>query len=472
MPLPLRQSALALAAVAIAAGTAACSTLRGDGAGLGGGILMSDPGRLIVVVLDNSSGAMRPEVGSTPRGYDRSGPYAVSDTARQTATALERSYGFAPLREWPIVPLRVDCLVLRLHPHADRDEVLRRLSQDRRVRLAEPLQTFATLGAPTAISSSKAPSSPYNDPYLGLQWGFAAVDAARAQRWSQGRHVTVAVIDTGVDIDHPDLAGRIDEVRNFVDDDMRSFRGDRHGTLVAGIIAAVANNRLGIVGISPEARLDVLKACEPLAPGQLASRCNSFTLALALSAAIQEHAQIVNLSLGGPADPLLRELVQDGERRGMIFVGAVPPGRDLGGFPVAIPGVIAAQRSDATWQPATTLPAPGQDVLSLAPGGRYDFATGSSFAAAHVSGALALLRAAAPHASPQLLASSLQGSRLRTQQGWQSVDVCAALQLVQPLDPCMRAARSARTTPPTHSLHPTPPAHAGETVPVAELGGD
>jgi len=268
--------------------------------------------------------------------------------------------------------------------------------------------------------------------------------------------VTVAIIDTGVDIDHPDLAGRIDEVRNFVDDDMRAFRTDRHGTLVAGIIAAVANNRVGIVGISPAARLDVLKACEPLASGQLASRCNSFTLALALSDAIQAHAQIVNLSLSGPADPLLRELVQDGERRGMIFVGAMPPGTDLAGFPVGIPGVIAVQSSEAAWQPAAVVPAPGEDVLSLAPGGHYDFATGSSFAAAHVSGALALLRSAAPQVPGDVLASSLRRSRARMPAHGESVDVCTALQLVQPLDRC------------ASPLH----AESGETAPVAEASSD
>ena len=453
---PLRQCALAFSAVVIAALSSACSTLRGDGLGPDGGLLASDPARLIVVVLDNSSGAMRLEAGSTPRGYDRRGPYAVSDAARATARALERSYELAPLREWPIVPLRVDCLVLRLAPHADRDEVLRRLAQDRRVRLAEPLQKFDTLAAPNAVLSKQTPRPPYNDPYFDLQWGFAALNAARAQQWSQGRNVTVAIIDTGVDIDHPDLAGRIDEVRNFVDDDMRAFRTDRHGTLVAGIIAAVANNRVGIVGISPAARLDVLKACEPLASGQLASRCNSFTLALALSDAIQAHAQIVNLSLSGPADPLLRELVQDGERRGMIFVGAMPPGTDLAGFPVGIPGVIAVQSSEAAWQPAAVVPAPGEDVLSLAPGGHYDFATGSSFAAAHVSGALALLRSAAPQVPGDVLASSLRRSRARMPAHGESVDVCTALQLVQPLDRC------------ASPLH----AESGETAPLAQTSSD
>jgi len=444
---------MAITLVVIVALLAGCSTLRGNALASGGGLLMSDPARLIVVVLDNSSGAMRSEAGSTPHGYDRRGPYAVSDAARATAKALERSYGLAPLREWPIVPLRVDCLVLRLGAHADRDDVLRRLAQDRRVRLAEPLQKFSTLATTNAVLSvvPHSPSLSYNDPYLGLQWGFAALDAARAQRWSQGHNVTVAIIDTGVDIDHPDLAGRIDLVRNFVDNDMRAFRTDRHGTLVAGIIAAVANNRTGIVGISPAARLDVLKACEPLGAGQLASRCDSFTLALALSTAIQAHAQIVNLSLSGPADPLLRELVQDGERRGMIFVGAVPPGTDLAGFPVGIPGVIAVQSSESGWQPETVLPAPGQDVLSLAPGGHYDFATGSSFAAAHISGALALLRAAAPRASSQLLSSSLRRSRNRTPKRGESVDVCTALEIVQPLDRCATSLHAEVVIPLAHT---------------------
>src|SRR5262249_39207485 len=156
----------------------------------------------------------------------------------------------------------------------------------------------------------------------------------------------------------------------------------------------------------------IYKACEPPQRQALEATCNSFTLALALSAAIDAHAQIVNLSLGGPADPLLTQLVQHGQRQGMVFVGAVPQDGSLSGFPLGVPGVIAVDISGPPHS-GSVLNAPGRDVVTLAPAGHYDFASGSSFAAAHVSGAIALLRARSPHVDAQRLFAVLDGTRSR-----------------------------------------------------------
>src|SRR6202030_892738 len=125
---------------------------------------------------------------------------------------------------------------------------------------------------------------------------------ADAHPWSRGEGVKVAIIDTGVDIEHPDLRGSIAAAVNFVDADDAQFRRDRHGTEMAGVIAAVANNGQGIVGIAPGARLFVFKACWQEQAGADAAHCNSFTLARALSAAFDAHAQIINMSLAGPDD--------------------------------------------------------------------------------------------------------------------------------------------------------------------------
>ena len=427
--MPMRHGP-SLAASALALLLGACSSLppASDPVPRDGAALTAQADRLILVTLDNPVPPASVEPGSTPHGYDLSARYTVSSQAHNTANQLARRFGLTRLREWPIVPLKVACLVFELPAGTDRSEMLMRLARDPRVRLAQPLQRF---------SAFAGTANGYNDPYLPLQRGFETIAAGAAQQWSRGAGVTVAVIDTGVDLRHPDLAGRIAASRNFIDDDERAFETDAHGTAVAGIIAAVANNGVGIVGVSPEARLLVYKACEPVERGQLAAQCNSFTLALALSAAIEAHAQIVNLSLGGPADPLLSELVTRGEQRGIIFVGAVPLDGAVDGFPLGIPGVIAADDSEHGALPVTGLPAPGHDILSLAPGARYDFATGSSFAAAHVTGALALLHASAPNASTQTLWSALSRTR-RQLDGRESIDVCAALALMQPTDRCGR----------------------------------
>jgi subtilisin family serine protease len=260
--------------------------------------------------------------------------------------------------------------------------MLAALAHDRRIKLAEPLQSFDTR------------TEPYNDPYVGLQRGFQQMDVADAHPWSRGEGVRVAIIDTGADTEHPDLRGNIVAATNFVDSDDRQFRQDRHGTEMAGVIAAVANNREGIVGIAPSARILLFKACWQGRLDADAARCNSFTLARALVAAFDAHAQIVNLSLAGPADPLLSDLIREGLRRGMLFVGAAPAdlSADHDGL-LHQPGVIEVASSGSQSPLGTALYAPGSEILTLLPGGHYDFATGDSIATAEVSGVLALLLA-------------------------------------------------------------------------------
>jgi subtilisin family serine protease len=219
------------------------------------------------------------------------------------------------------------------------------------------------------------------------------------------------LIDTGVDVSHPDLHGRIAAARNFVDRDEPRFGLDRHGTAVAGVIAAVANNRQGIVGIAPEATLRVYKACWQRPAAGAPARCNSFTLAQALAAAIDDGAVLFNLSLGGPADELLARLLSHAIAHGRIVVAAVPPGGALDGFPLGVPGVIGVD-SGGRPERAGVLRAPGRDILTLVPGGHYDFASGSSLAAAHVTGVVALLLTEqAPLTQRQVLRTLLDASR-------------------------------------------------------------
>src|SRR5258705_9176099 len=141
------------------------------------------------------------------------------------------------------------------------------------------------------------------------------------QQRATGRGIRVAVIDTGGDRSHPDLRGRIDTARNFVSDDAR-FDSDIHGTAVAGIIAANADNGIGIVGLAPDAGLLVLKACWQHAIDDVRAQCNTFTLAKALTFAIDQRADIINMSLGGPNDPLLGLLIEIALTRGIIIVAA------------------------------------------------------------------------------------------------------------------------------------------------------
>jgi hypothetical protein len=405
-----------LALVALAS---ACSSapVRIDSRALGNQATESAD-RFIIVAVDNQPAAFVAHAGGTPRGYDAVADYGATAHARQTLHAVEREYGLREVNAWPIGPLQVHCAVLEIPSGADREQLLGALAKDRRVKLTQPLQTFATR------------SEDYNDPYVGLQRGFRQMDVADAHPWSRGEGVKVAIIDTGVDIQHPDLRGSIAAAVNFVDADDTQFRRDRHGTEMAGVIAAVANNREGIVGIAPSARILVFKACWQTRSDADAARCNSFTLARALTAAFDAHAQVVNLSLAGPDDPLLGDLIREGQHRGVLFVGAAPdPAADQSGL-MHQAGVIEVAGAESHAAIDGVLYAPGREILTLLPGGHYDFASGASIATAQVSGVIALMLAKNPTlsaASAYRLLRDTSSSLQTADGGVKGIDACAAV---------------------------------------------
>ncbi len=425
---------------------AACAAAPLDRSGMAAvSAMRATPERMVVIAVANSIAPAMNSAGSTLRGYDILPSYVDGSDARATLDALARDYGLRRIALWPIPPLQLDCAVFELAPHAQRATLLNRLAHDPRVRLAQPVQTFGTFATPVPAASPSRPASStptlaslaaahpgpadlvriYNDPYIGLQRGFARIDAGGAQRWSQGEGVRVAVIDTGVDADHPDLRGRVVLRRDFVDDNMQRFEQDFHGTAVSGVIAAVANNHLGIAGVAPRARILALKACWQMPTPAAGAQCNSFTLAQALTVAIGSDAQVINLSLGGPADPLLTLLLRYALDHGIIVVGAVPSDGSLKGFPLDVHGVLAVAMRGPAAAAMAVLHAPGRTILTLSPGGHYDFVSGSSMAAASVSGAVALLLARDPHLGARTAYTLL--SRSSTQGGENSVNVCKAL---------------------------------------------
>lgn len=418
-----------LATLAVAcAGLVGCGTAASAGAspaasapGATASTMRDDSSRYIVLAVDNPLDAPAGRAGSSLGGYGPAPRYLQGQRAADTLAALAREHGLRLAAGWPIVALGWQCVVFELPAGADdsrrRDELVVTLARDPRVRLVQPLQDFDTRG------EAADGGLDYNDPYVNLQPGFVDTGAARAHRTSTGAGVQVAIIDTGVAAHHPDLQGRVLSQRDLVGDSGASIETDRHGTEVAGVIAAVGNNREGIVGIAPQAGLTVFRACWPRATG---ARCNSFTLAKALAAALQSDARIVNLSLGGPSDPLLEVLLGELLRQGRIVVGALPPDGHRGGFPTGTPGVVAVGVSggSASNQDAGVLAAPGRDVLTLQPGGTYDYASGSSIAAAHVSGVAALLLAVDPRLDSDRLRQLLLGPGSN---GGRSLSATAAL---------------------------------------------
>ena len=404
------------------AALSACSSLpeKGESAKLDAEVLNS-PERYIVAAVDDSPIPAAPPAGGTPRGYSGISAYGPSWHARAAMRDLERNFGLRQVGAWPIEPLRLHCAVFKIPDGTDRTELLALIARDGHVKLVQPLQSFATRTAA------------YNDPYVGLQSGFEAMNVGGAHTYSQGEGVRVAVIDTGGDILHTDLRSSIAATANFVDGDAARFRRDRHGTEVAGVIAAVANNHVGIVGVAPRARLLLFKACWQIEDGADAANCNSFTLAQALSASLDAHAQIINMSLTGPYDPLIHDLMEEGIRRGIIIVGAATP--DTAGAAATLmhhAGIIEVASVGSTTAPPSSLFAPGTEILTLLPGGRYDFASGDSIATAQVSGVVALLLAKNPDLSADVVYRLLRDSRSgRNSATNGTVNACAAVASMQ-----------------------------------------
>ncbi len=433
----LAAALIALSAFAASAGPVLAAP--GETNGAAPTSVASGDAPLIILAVEDR-GEPLPGAGGSPRGdYRRMAGYAGSARATAMSEALASEYGLHEQAAWTIAPLNLRCMLYALRAGDDVDTVLARLRQDARVKLAQPLNEFETLSpapdtpppsppVPDAAASSPT-SSLYNDPYFGLQKGFQQMSTAALQQVSVGARVKVAVIDTGVDARHPDLVGQLSGQRDYVAGGGASVDAvpERHGTEIAGLIAAKVNNRQGIVGVAPGAVVTSYRACwsgtrTGAEAGPSQARCNSFTLAQALGAAIADGADVINLSLGGPSDPLLTKLAQHAQARGAVLVAAAPPGRLGKGFPSEVPGALVVASAGEATTTDGWLAAPGRAVLTTVPGGGYDIDTGSSLAAAHATGVVALLRAAAPGADAERLKRALLGSM--TAGG--AINACAA----------------------------------------------
>jgi subtilisin family serine protease len=261
------------------------------------------------------------------------------------------------------------------------------------------------------MQTYRAQGSAPNDPMFALQPAAHDWRLAELRGVATGRGVRVAVIDSAVDAAHPDLAGQLAARQDFVIG--HPAVAEAHGTGVAGVIAARADNRLGIAGVAPGARLLALRACWQKTTAD--TICDTLSLAKALSFAIERDARVINLSLGGPPNVLLGRLIDVALERDAAVVAAVDPALAGGGFPASHRGVTAV--TSAPGGAAGTFAAPGRDIPTTEPGGGFGLVSGSSYAAAHVSGLYALLRERNPRGRPATLLAGAGGT----------VDACATL---------------------------------------------
>lgn len=339
--------------------------------------------RRILVMLRMPPEHYRPgsEYGSAG-GY---GDPAAGLARRRLAARIAREQHLRLVDNWPMPILGIDCVIMIVPGAEPVEAVAERVSRMDGVAWSQPLNRFDTQGGLGAQLSTAA----YNDRLFPAQPSARAWRLADLHRVATGRGVKVAVIDSMVDAAHPDLRGRLAVERDFTGGP--AVAAERHGTGVAGIIGARANDGVGIAGIAPGTRIMGLRACRQRS--ETVTTCDSLSLARALTYAIENGADVINLSLTGPRDLLLTRLIEVGVKRGAAVVASVDP-RTSGGFPATLPGVVAVAQDGLAVGKANVYNAPGRDVPTAEPGGRWYLVSGNSYAAAHVSGLLALLREA------------------------------------------------------------------------------
>ncbi|RSV39629.1 serine protease [Sphingomonas sp. ABOLE] len=342
-------------------------------------------------------------------GSGYGGGYGEDQSAaarRRIAAAVARRNGLRLAGNWPMPIIGIDCFILTVPRGRAPAEAAAQVARDPAVEWSEPIETFEAQGDPTP-----------NDPLYPAQPAAHAWHLAMLHRTATGRRARIAVIDSQVDARHPDLAGQVAVERNFVDG--AGAAAERHGTGIAGVIAARPDNGVGIVGIAPGARLLALRACAEQGAGAgAATLCDSLSLARAVSFAVEQRADVINLSLAGPPSRLLETLLRIGVARGATVVAAYDPKLPGGGFPASMPGVIAVAES-AVGQAGGPYAAPGRDIPTTQPGGRWYLASGSSYAAAEVSGLIALIREEhVPGRRPALVSARPGGGE---------IDACASV---------------------------------------------
>ncbi|MFF8543426.1 type VII secretion-associated serine protease mycosin [Streptomyces werraensis] len=324
----------------------------------------------------------------------------------------------------------------------------------------------AALGGLLAAALVLVPGiTAHADTIRDRQWALDALHADQVWSTTRGAGVTVAVLDTGVEADHPDLDGNVLQGKDLVGFGARE--GDeawaRHGTAMAGIIAGHGHgpgNGDGVLGVAPEAKIlpvrVILEDKDPARAKARSTRGNA--LAEGIRWAADHGADVINLSLGDDSasahpEEGEDEAIQYALRKGVVVVASAGNGGEKGdriSYPAAYPGVIAATAVDrygtrapfSTRRWYATVSAPGVDVIIADPDHKYYEGWGTSAAAAFVSGAVALVKAAHPDLTPAQIKRLLQDTARNApaagrddSRGFGFVDPAAAIEAADRLKP-------------------------------------
>jgi len=385
--------------------------------------------------------------------------------ASLAAPQLARS--LAALRVSTVEPLTpgVPVYRLRLSGATDPQAAAARLAATPGIAYAEPNRIRRISRTP-------------NDPAFPQQWGLRNIQAPEAWTISTGGPIVVAVLDSGVDGEHPDLAGKVLPGFNTLSGNPDARDDNGHGTAVAGLIAASTDNGTGIAGLCWDCRILPVKVVDASGVG------NDASLAAGIRWAADNGARVINMSLGGEGESrLLREAIDYATARGIVLVAASGNERQSGNpvsYPAAYPNVIAVGatgNTDAITDFSNTgdyidLAAPGVGLWTTLPGGRYGPPNGTSFSSPYVAGAAALVLTQRPDLGWADVGCVLKASAddkgppgKDPEYGWGRLNVFRAVQLAPvytgcPLDAPQPAPTPPPVTAPGDAFQPVPPSTA------------
>jgi hypothetical protein len=275
--------------------------------------------------------------------------------------------------------------------------VVRALEGDRLVASAQPNYLF------TLQENEKSEGDP-------AQYEVTKLRLPEAHTLARGDRVLIAVIDSGIDVNHPELAGSIGETF-----DALAIPGSphKHGTAIAGLIAAHAR----LVGAAPDAKILAVRAFDAK---DNSAQSTTFNILKGIDWAATHGARVINMSFAGPSDPAIHRALDAAHKKGIVLVAAAgnagaksPPL-----YPAADPNVIAVSATDADdklFEQSNrgrhiTVAAPGAQILVAAPDSGYDVSSGTSFSAAEVSGIVALMIQRRPGLTPDQVRGILRAT--------------------------------------------------------------
>lgn len=347
---------------------------------------------------------------------------------QQVANRLINAFGLVTLSQTRLTILGTSLYRFRIPAGSSVEDAVASLSREPGVETTQPNWRYKLNdGAAAALPADAAHSAPANPPSGATlpQYALDLIDARKANAISRGADVLIAVIDTGIEENHPEIAGTIAARYNTFPS--QAFEPDTHATAIASIITA----KRELAGIAPDARILAVQAFTPTVvatetpdgaatPPQQRGGGNgtSQRILTGLNWALLKGARVINMSFAGPPlDELANKMIVKGSQAGMIFVAAAgnagpeaPPA-----YPAAHPSVISVTAIDDRMSLYThanigayiDIAAPGVDVMAAAKGGAYDLASGTSFAAAHVSAVVALILAKSPAMSRERIVAQL-----------------------------------------------------------------